>query len=140
MKKIKKLMISIIMIFVLLILLAHISLAAEAWVNGKISGTDNWASGKGDSITSATEKTMGTAIQVIRIVGTGISIIMISYIGIKYMTVAPDEKASFKKSATAFIVGAVILFAGSSILGIIADFANSATTATSSTTTTWVRQ
>ena len=39
------------------------------------------------------------------------------------MSAAPNEKADFKKSATGFIVGAVILFASSNILKIIADFA-----------------
>ena len=39
------------------------------------------------------------------------------------MSAAPEEKAEFKKSATAFIVGAVVLFASTNILGIISDFA-----------------
>ena len=70
------------------------------------------------------QTTMGTAINIIRIVATGTAIIMLSYMGIKYITAAPNEKAEFKKSATGLIVGAVVLFATSGILGILADFAS----------------
>ena len=50
---------------------------------------------------------------------------MLTYVAIKYMSAAPSEKADFKKSATGFVVGAVVLFATTNILGVIADFAKS---------------
>ena len=68
------------------------------------------------------QKTMGTAINVIRIVATGVSVVMLSYVGIKYMMAAPSEKAEFKKSATIFIVGAILIFAAGNILTIITNF------------------
>lgn len=71
----------------------------------------------------AIQNVLGTIIQVVRVVGTGVAIIMLTYVGIKYMTAAPSEKAEFKKSATAFVVGAVIVFAASNIAVIIAKFA-----------------
>lgn len=61
----------------------------------------------------------GTIIGVIQVVGTGIGIIMLIYIAIKYMIAAPSEKAEFKKTATNFVIGAVVLFAASGILGLI---------------------
>ncbi len=75
------------------------------------------------NVAKTTQNIVGTAINVIRIVGTGIAIIMITYVAIKYMSAAPSEKAEFKKSATAMIVGAIVLFAATNILKIIADFA-----------------
>lgn len=69
-----------------------------------------------------TKNAMGTAIQVIRIVATGVAIIMLSYIAIRYLMAAPNEKAEFKKSATIYIVGAVLVFAAGNILGVIVDF------------------
>lgn len=86
------------------------------------SWTNNY---KGDKLNNATQNVVGTIVNTIRIVGTGISIIMITYVAIKYMSAAPSEKAEFKKSAMAFIVGAVVLFASSQILGVIANFATS---------------
>lgn len=65
---------------------------------------------------------MGTAINIIRIVATGVAIIMLTYMAIKYITAAPNEKAEFKKSATIYILGAILIFAAGNILGIIANY------------------
>lgn len=81
----------------------------------------NWT-GDGN-IVNTTQTVMGTIITVIRTVATGIAIIMLTYVAIKYMSAAPSDKADFKKSATGFIVGAVVLFATSGILGVIQRFA-----------------
>ncbi len=67
--------------------------------------------------------TMSTVIEVIQIVGTAISIMALTYIGMRYMMAAPDEKAEFKKSAYIYIVGAIMVFASSNILAIIFSFA-----------------
>ena len=83
----------------------------------------SWTNEGDAKVTTVAENIMGTAITVIRVVGTGISIIMLTYVAIKYMTAAPSEKADFKKSATAFVVGAIVLFATTNILGVIAKFA-----------------
>lgn len=96
--------------------------SATTWSVDDFSGFDDVVVSN-QSITGATQNVMGTIINTIRIVGTGVSIIMITYVAIKYMSAAPNEKAEFKKSAMAFIVGAVILFASSNLLGVIADFA-----------------
>jgi len=77
------------------------------------------------NIVSPTQKVMSTIINVIRVVGTGIALIMLTYVGIKYMSAAPSEKADFKKSATAYVVGAIILFGATNVLTIIANFATS---------------
>ena len=71
---------------------------------------------------------MSTIINVIRVVGTGIALIMLTYVGIKYMSAAPSEKADFKKSATAYVVGAIVLFGASNIISIIANFATNINT------------
>lgn len=68
------------------------------------------------------QTTMGTAINIIRIVATGTAIIMLSYMGIKYITAAPNEKAEFKKSAMIYILGAILIFAAGNILGMIVNY------------------
>lgn len=83
------------------------------------------------TVYGAAEKVMGAIISIMQVVGVGVAIIMIIYVAIKYMTAAPSEKAEFKKSATAYVVGAVILFATSGILGIIKNFAGILATSTS---------
>ena len=95
--------------------------ARETWDMTDFDEFDDYD--KSGKLRTATKNVMGTAIQVIRIVGTGIAIIMLTYVAIKYMTAAPTEKADFKKSATAYVVGAIVLFASTNILTIIANFA-----------------
>ena len=76
------------------------------------------------TVDEAAQSVMGTAIQVIRIVGTGVSIVMLSYIGIKYITAAPTEKAEFKRSAAIFVLGAILIFGATQILAIVIGFAD----------------
>lgn len=98
-------------------------------MNIVMASTDNFDFNKFDNkgvptVDEAAQSVMGTAIQVIRIVGTGVSIVMLSYIGIKYMTAAPSEKADFKKSATIFVIGAILIFGATQILAIVIGFAD----------------
>ena len=67
---------------------------------------------------------MGTAIVIVRTVAVGVAFIMLLVLAIKYMTSAPSDRATIVKHAYVYIVGAVILFASSGILGIIAKFAS----------------
>ncbi len=76
------------------------------------------------SLDTATQRVMGTIINTIKIVGTGTAIVIITYLGIKYMMAAPTEKAEFKKSAGIYILGAVLIFATTNILAMIIDFTN----------------
>jgi nitric oxide reductase large subunit len=63
-----------------------------------------------------------TVITVVRIIGVAIAIVMLLVIAMKYMTAAPGEKADIKKSAIVYVVGAVVLFGATALLGIIAEF------------------
>ena len=134
----KKLNFSILIFFVLIVIIPISKVfavgAADAVSSGITEGTSwsgysselnaSWTK-KGDTDTlNTTRSIMGTIITVFQVVGTGIAIIMLTYLGIHYMFAAPSEKADFKKSATAYIVGAVILFAASGLLGIIASVAS----------------
>lgn len=66
----------------------------------------------------------GTIITVIRIIGVCVAIVMLLTIAMKYMTAAPGDKADIKKSAVGYVVGAIVLFGVTGILGIINNFAS----------------
>ena len=66
---------------------------------------------------------INTVIGFIQIVGTGISVIMVTILGIKYMLAAPADKADVKKQITPLLIGAIILFASANIIQIVANFA-----------------
>lgn len=54
-----------------------------------------------------------------------VAVVLIIVLAIKYMTAAPEGKADVKKSAIIYVVGAILMFGASAILGIIKDWAPS---------------
>ena len=64
-----------------------------------------------------------TIVYTVKLLATGVALTTIIVIAVKYMMAAPGEKAEIKKHAVPYVVGAVILYASATIIGIIADFA-----------------
>ena len=52
----------------------------------------------------------GTILSIFQAVGTSIAVIMLVWLGIKYIMASPDGKAEIKKQAFAYVLGAVLLF------------------------------
>ena len=71
----------------------------------------------------AASNIVGAVITMVQIVAFAAAVIMLMFLGIKYITASPDGKAEIKKSATQYVVGAVILFAATGILQIVKSFA-----------------
>lgn len=65
-------------------------------------------------------KGINVVFTIIRVAGTGISLLMIMLLGIKYMMTSVEEKAEIKKQAIPIVVGSAFIFATSNILGIVA--------------------
>ena len=74
--------------------------------------------------TSGTFQTiLSKILGITQVIGVAIAVIMLVVLAIKYISAAPGDKAEIKKHAVVYIVGAVVLFAASGILGIIRTFA-----------------
>lgn len=71
---------------------------------------------------SSANKIIGAILTVCQMAGSGIAVIMLIVLAIKYLSAAPSDKAQIKNSAVIYIVGAVILFSASGILAIIRKF------------------
>lgn len=71
------------------------------------------------TLTTPVKSAVGAVLSVVRIAGTGISIIILAYMGIKYMSAAPGDRADFKKGAMQYVIGAIIVFGASNILGLL---------------------
>lgn len=65
----------------------------------------------------------GMVLSIAQIVGTAVAVIMLIVLAIKYISAAPNDKAEIKKHAVVYIVGAIVLFAASALLGIVKNFA-----------------
>ena len=81
---------------------------------GQLTGTAPTDSG----ITDIGNKIVG----VIQTVGVVVAVVIVLILGIKYMLGSAEEKAEYKKSMIPYIVGAVLIFAGSTLVNIIYNF------------------
>ena len=85
----------------------------------------------GPSIPTASEPTgasevssiAGMVIYVIQIIAFAAAVIMLIFVGIKFLTASPEGKAEIKKTAVIYVVGAILLFAATGILGIVRTLA-----------------
>lgn len=74
------------------------------------------------NISTKVQGRFGAIVNVIKIAAICVAIVMLLALAMKYMVAAPSEKAEIKKSATVYVVGAIVLFGVSGILAIIESF------------------
>ena len=67
----------------------------------------------------------GSVLGVVQVIGISMGVIMLLILGIKYMMMSHsvDEKATIKEKLIPYVIGAVLLFGGTGLLTIIANFA-----------------
>ena len=84
---------------------------------GAMNGTSK-AANDGTGIKSA----INTVIGLIQYAGTGISLIVVTMLGIKYLLASPSDKADVKKQITPILIGCVLLFGAVNLVAFVADF------------------
>lgn len=107
--------------------IAPILYAAEGDLTMNFSEVDEKKITDGAQDTSGAAKSVnriiGAILTVVQVVGSGVAVIMLIVLAIKYISAAPSDKAEIKKHAVVYVVGAVVLFAASGIIGIVRNFA-----------------
>lgn len=119
-------------IMIMLLMMFCISTTVEASNNTaddieKDGGTgfDIDISGQTSPIEEDIKDASNDIIWIVQAVGYAAATIILVVLAIKYLAASPTDKAEIKKSATIWVVGALILFAGSFILTMIDNFAGS---------------
>ena len=54
---------------------------------------------------------------VVQVIGYSAAVIILAWLGVKYIMASPDGKAEIKKQAFAYLLGALLLFAAGTIVG-----------------------
>lgn len=85
----------------------------------------NKIKGDGKVETNSLTTVGNNVVTIINVVGIVIAVIILLIIGIKYMIGSASEKAEYKKTMIPYIVGAVLIFAGTSLVRVIYSLANS---------------
>lgn len=88
----------------------------------------NGLNGNGNVQTNDLTKVGNNIVTIIQVVGIVIAVIVLLVIGIKYMTGSASEKAEYKKTMIPYIVGAVLIFAGTSLVRVIYSLSTSVST------------
>lgn len=121
-KAMKKYIILAIIIIVLVMLISSITMKVQAIGLDVFTNPDAYKENNEDN--SRLVPIGNTIVWVIRTVGIAISTLMLTIIGIKYITGSVEEKAEYKQTMWPYLLGAFFLFAGSSITGVLYNLFN----------------
>ena len=88
----------------------------------------NGLNGNGNVQTNDLTKVGNNIVTIIQVVGIVIAVIVLLVIGIKYMMGSASEKAEYKKTMIPYIVGAVLIIAGTSLVRVIYSLSTSVST------------
>lgn len=113
----KKIIVGLILIVMNILMINSFvySANAEDYIN-PIINANNSASLNSQEGENAIKKIIGIVLDVVKIVALGIAIIMLTYLAIKYMSAAPNERANIKTNMITFAIGAVLVFGAAEIL------------------------
>ena len=122
MKKQNKIITTVLMILAILCSLANVVFGTS--IISSLSGD------KTSSVSAAGDMTnlAGKIIGVIQILGIIVAVVVLLVLGIKYMVGSAEEKAEYKKTMMPYVVGALLIFAASTIVNILYNVINSAAT------------
>ena len=115
----KKKTIKILLVMIMLIVAFTVTVSAAT------SGKDPTGYTGGGASVDRIEGLGNKIIQIVSVVGSIASVIVLVVLGIKYMMGSAEEKAEYKKTLLPYIIGAALVFAASSIAGIVFNFATS---------------
>ena len=120
MKKTVKIISTLLLTVMLVASIAGVALAAD--VNGVLNGlTGNSPSVQTNDLTNVGNN----IVTIIQVIGIVLAVIVLLIIGIKYMMGSASEKAEYKKTMIPYIVGAVLIFAGTSLVRVIYSLSSS---------------
>ncbi len=112
----KKMLISILIILIFLAVIPNCIYAGNIDTNA-YSGIYK------SSGTSKVFSAGGSILAIVQVIGVSCGIIFLIILGVKYMTSSTNDKATIKEQLIPYVIGAVLMFGGTGILTIIAEFA-----------------
>ena len=110
---------------VLVIMMALVAISSVVLAAPDLTGTiKDLANGSGNQPTEVVNlgKTIVTIMQTVGIV---VAVVVLLVLGIKYMIGSAEEKAEYKKTMIPYLVGAILIFASTTIVNVVYNLANS---------------
>lgn len=116
MKKVKKIIFVLVIIILIFCLEKNFVFADDLNVASNFSGT---SSTEGENIIKGVVTPILSAVQ---LVASGVGAIMITYLGIKYMSAAPSERANIKNQLVTLAVGFIVAVSAVQLIKIMQTF------------------
>lgn len=118
-KKTMKILAFVVTLFMVIAMMSSVVNAASG-----VNLTPNQITANIDSNSQTQIKSVGGKIVgIIQVIGIVIAVVVIMVVGIKYMMGSVEEKAEYKKTMMPYIIGAVLIFAGSTLANVVYQFA-----------------
>lgn len=114
-----KLINKIVEILIVLIMLSTVFSNIVYAKSDKIIDTNTYAPGNDEMDSPRVAAIAGTVLNVVQVIGIIIAVGCISIVGIQYMVGSVEQKAEYKKTMTAMIVGAILLVSTTTIVKVI---------------------
>lgn len=120
MKKLKIFFV-IALILMLIISITNITYASE-WLSDPRENPESFSPGSGGAAGATKVQDIGNRIiGIFQLIGTLASVIVLIVIGIKYMAGSIEERAEYKKTMMPYVIGALLVFGITNILGIVSN-------------------
>lgn len=110
-------------ISIMLVVMMIISLGTSVFA-AAVTGATDPSTLKGESVTGTDKITKigNQFITILTTVGSVAAVIVLIVLGIKYMMGSAEEKAEYKKTMMPYVIGAALIFAASTIAGVLYGF------------------
>jgi len=113
--KMKKILCLALIAFLCLAVLST-SDASGSTVKSQFGGTTN------PTGSAAAIQILSAVLSIVRTAGAGVAVVMLMTIAAKYIMASAGDRADIKKYAVNYVIGALILFGATGILGVVQNF------------------
>ena len=118
MKKSVKIITTLLIVITLLITLSNTVFGMDAVIQNIAKGDTTVQTGK-------IQELGASIVTIMQTVGIVVAVVILLVLGIKYMMGSAEEKAEYKKTMIPYVVGAILIFASTTIVNIVYQLANS---------------
>lgn len=122
----KKIITTLLLVSILLVIFNINNVYADD-ITDPTTVINSMSGAKASNMASADNKIgniINTVIGLLQVAGTGISVVVVSVLGIKYLLASPSEKADTKKSILPIIIGCALLFGAVNLMAAVSDMAS----------------
>ena len=110
-----------IMLVILMVLTAVSSVVLAVDIPGQL---DTISKGNSNATADEVVNLGATIVTIMQTVGIVVAVVILLVLGIKYMIGSAEEKAEYKKTMIPYIVGAILIFASTTIVNVVYNMAN----------------